>query len=232
VSRVPGSAAPSPLSHRREDQFRRPVMSRPRRPMSSRAPRNILVYGSLEVGQVVRDLAILCGDAFAGFIDDLNRRDEVVGTWDEVLGTWDEVTRSHARRSHAVAMAVGYRHMRERGALHERVRAQGYAMPALIHPRAYVREPAAVGEGAIIMAGAIVDMGVRIDALAVVWPSAPIIHDCRIGAHTLVSPRATICGSTVVGEDCFIGAGATVVDHRNVPAGTFVKAGSVYAGAK
>lgn len=187
--------------------------------------KKILVYGSLEFGQVVRDLAILCGYSFAGFIDDLNRGDGV-------LGAWDEVTRSHAPTSHAVAMAVGYRHMRERRALHERIRAQGYAMPALIHPRAFVREPAAVGEGAIIMAGAIVDMGVRIDALVVVWPSATIIHDCRIGANTFVSPGATICGSTVVGEDCFIGAGATVVDHRNVPAGTFVKAGSVYAGAK
>jgi sugar O-acyltransferase (sialic acid O-acetyltransferase NeuD family) len=191
--------------------------------MTRRVPKKILVYGSREFGQVVRDLATQCGYAFAGFVDDMNRGGEI-------LGSWSEVARSHAPASHAVAMAVGYRHLHERRVLYERVQSQGYATPALIHPRAYVRDLAAIGPGAFIMAGAVVDIGASVGALAVVWPGATINHHSRVGGNTFVSPNAAICGGTVVGEDCFIGAGATIVDHQNVPSGSFVKAGSVYAG--
>jgi sugar O-acyltransferase (sialic acid O-acetyltransferase NeuD family) len=185
--------------------------------------KQILVYGSREFGQVVCDLAGQCGYGFAGFIDDIDRGPQI-------LGTWQEVSRGHDPALHGVAMAIGYRHLRERRALCERVRAQGYETPALIHPRAYVRDAAAIGAGAFIMAGAVVDFAARVGPFAVVWPGATINHHADIGANTFISPNAAICGYSVVGEDCFIGAGATVIDHRTVPAGSFVKAGWVYAG--
>lgn len=185
--------------------------------------KQILVYGSREFGQVVRDLAGQCGYRFAGFVDDIDRGPDI-------LGPWQEVARGHDPARHSVAMAIGYDHLRERRALCERVRAQGYETPALIHPRAYVRDAAAVGVGTFIMAGAVVDFAARVGPFAVVWPGATINHHAEVGANTFISPNAAICGYSVVGEDCFIGAGATIVDHRTVPSGSFVKAGSVYAG--
>lgn len=185
--------------------------------------KQILVYGSRDFGLVVRDLAGQCGYRFAGFIDDIDRGPEI-------LGTWQEVARGHDPALHSVAMAIGYGHLRERRALCERVRAQGYETPALIHPRAYVRDAGAVGAGTFIMAGGVVDFGARVGPFAVLWPGATINHHADIGANTFISPNATICGYSVVGEDCFIGAGATIIDHRTVPSGSFVKAGSVYAG--
>jgi len=184
----------------------------------------LLVYGSREFGHVVRDLARQCGFGFAGFVDDMDRGPEI-------LGSWDEVAPRHDPARHGVAMAIGYRHLRERRALCERVRAQGYEMPALIHPRAYVRDAAAVGAGSFIMAGGVVDFAARVGRFVVVWPGATINHHAEVGANTFISPNAAICGYSVVGEDCFIGAGATIVDHRTLPPGSFVKAGAVYAGA-
>jgi sugar O-acyltransferase (sialic acid O-acetyltransferase NeuD family) len=184
--------------------------------------RTILVYGSREFGQVVRDLASQCGYRFAGFIDDVDRGPEI-------LGTWQEVSSGHDAALHSVAMAIGYHHLPERRALCERVRAQGYETPTLIHPRAYVRDAAAVGAGSFIMAAGVVDFAARVGPFAVVWPGATINHHAEVGANTFISPNATVCGYSVVGENCFIGAGATIVDHRSVPAGSFVKAGSVYA---
>lgn len=184
--------------------------------------KQILVYGSRDFGLVVRDLAGQCGYRFAGFIDDIDRGPEI-------LGTWQEVARGHDPALHSVAMAIGYSHLRERRALCERVRAQGYETPVLIHPRAYVRDAGAVGAGTFIMAGGVVDFGARVGPFAVLWPGATINHHADIGANTFISPNATICGYSVVGEDCFIGAGATISDHRTVPSGSFVKAGSVYA---
>jgi sugar O-acyltransferase (sialic acid O-acetyltransferase NeuD family) len=185
--------------------------------------KQLLVYGSREFGQVVRDLACQCGFRFAGFIDDVDRGPEI-------LGSWDEVSRRHDPALHSVAMAIGYRHLRERRALCEQVRAQGYETPPLIHPRAYVRDAAAIGAGSFIMAGAVVDFAARVGAFVVVWPGATINHHAEVRANTFISPNAAVCGYSVVGEDCFIGAGATITDHRTLPPGSFVKAGSVYAG--
>lgn len=185
--------------------------------------KKILVYGSREFGLVVRDLVGQCGHRFAGFIDDIDRGPEI-------LGTWQEVSRSYDVAGHSVAMAIGYDHLRERRALCQRVHSQGYETPALIHPHAYVRDPAAIGLGAFVMAGAVVDVAARVGALAVIWPGATINHNAVVGANAFISPNAAICGYSVVGDDCFIGAGATIVDHRTVPSGSFVKAGSVYAG--
>src|SRR5262249_20651838 len=84
-----------------------PAIRRREVTVARRTPKKILVYGSREFGQVVRDLAVQCGYAFAGFIDDVNHGEGI-------LGAWQEVARSHGSSSHAVAMAIGYRHLRER----------------------------------------------------------------------------------------------------------------------
>jgi len=69
--------------------------------------KQILVYGSREFGQVVRDLAGQCGFHFVGFIDDIDRGPGI-------LGAWQEVSRGHDPALHSVAMAIGYGHLRER----------------------------------------------------------------------------------------------------------------------
>lgn len=181
----------------------------------------ILVYGSQEFGRVVRDLVGQCGHEFVGYVDDFNRGECILGTYEEV------VTQLSPDR-YEMVIAVGYKNLAARWQVYEKVKSRGYRVPALIHPRAYVRDSDGVGEGAIVMAGAIVDINVTLAPLAVVWPGVVVNHDSKVGANTFLSPNATICGCVNVGEHCFIGANATVVDHRHVPAGSFVKAGSVF----
>jgi sugar O-acyltransferase (sialic acid O-acetyltransferase NeuD family) len=182
----------------------------------------ILVYGASEFGAVVRDLAADCGFEFAGFIDDVHP------DRDGVIGDFASACVSHAPAAHAIAIAVGYRHLEARRALAARVRAAGYALPALVHPEAYVHRSAAVGAGAMVMARAIADRAARLGEATVLWPGANVSHDAAIGANTFLSPGATVCGFAVVGAGCFIGAGAVIADHRTVPDGAFVKAGSVF----
>ncbi|MCS6774935.1 MAG: hypothetical protein RMJ43_13885 [Chloroherpetonaceae bacterium] len=182
----------------------------------------VLVYGAGDFGQVIRDLVAQCGYPFAGFIDDIT-------DGPEVLGTYASVRRTHLPEEHAIAIAIGYRHLAARWQVYRRVCADGYATPALIHPRAYVRDPGAVGAGAFIMAGAIVDVGATVGELAVLWPGSNVSHHCAVGANTFLSPGAIVCGFTRVGHGCFLGAGAVVVDHMEVPPAQFIKAGTVYS---
>ncbi len=183
----------------------------------------ILVYGSGDFGQVLRGLAEDCGHEFAGFIDDLHPGNA------GVIGAFDAACRSHAPAAHAVALAVGYRHFAAREELFAKVRGAGYALPALVHPEAYVHRSAEVAAGAVVMARAIADRGARLGESCVLWPGANVSHDSSIGGNSFLSPGAVVCGFAKVGRNCFIGAGAVIADHCSVPDGAFVKAGSVFA---
>ena len=184
-------------------------------------PKPVLVLGASEFGQTVRELVLACGRRFAGFIDDWHSAPEIVATHASVRA-------SHGPERHDVALAVGYKHIVARRELAGQLRSLGYAITSLVHPEAYVAPSASVGEGAVIMARAAIDVRVRLGPLMVVWPGAIISHDCEFEGNTFVSPGAVVCGRCHIGADSFIGAGSTVVNDVAVPGGAFMKAGTLY----
>lgn len=181
----------------------------------------LLVYGSREFAVVIRDLVGQCGRTFAGFIDDFQ-------SGADILGSLSEVAERCPPATHDMALAVGYNNLPARWDAYLRVKACGYDLPPLIHPRAYVRNPEKVGEGSLIMAGAIVDINAELGPLTVLWPGVVVNHDSSVAANTFLSPNCTVCGFVKIGANAFIGAGATIVDHVTVPAGSFVKAGALF----
>lgn len=179
------------------------------------------MYGSTEFGAVLRDVLADCGHQFAGFIDDVHPGNP------GVVGSFAAARASHLPDAHALVLAIGYKHLEARKRIHAEARAAGYRFPALVHPAAHVHGSVEIGEGAIVMARAIIDRGARVGELCVLWPGANVSHDSVVAANTFLSPGAIVCGFARVGSGCFLGAGSVVADHRSVPDGAFVKAGSV-----
>ncbi|MFH0800857.1 MAG: hypothetical protein V2A78_00510 [bacterium] len=183
--------------------------------------KKILIYGSKEFAQVVKDLMSQTGLPFTGFIDDFN-------TGDGILGDFEYIRNNYPPDSYEIAVAIGYKDLKARWSVCQKILNAGYKSPTIIHPRAYVRDPESVGRGVIIMAGAVVDMYCKIGDFAVLWPGVVVAHHSVIGANTFLSPNCTVCGSVTVGHGCFIGAGSIIVDHNDVPSESFVKAGQRY----
>ncbi|MET0961761.1 MAG: hypothetical protein ABWY05_02950 [Noviherbaspirillum sp.] len=181
----------------------------------------VLIYGSREFAQTVAELVVDCGHEVAGFIDDF-----LSGPL--ILGTLEQVRRTHPPGEYGMVIAIGYNDLPARWESWRRVRALGYHVPALIHPRAYVARSATVGEGSMLMAGSLVDARARLGDLVVVWPGAAISHDCLVGENSFISPNATLCGYVKLGPHCFVGAGAAIVDHCEVPPLTRIKMQSSY----
>jgi sugar O-acyltransferase (sialic acid O-acetyltransferase NeuD family) len=182
----------------------------------------LLVYGSLEFGRVLRNVLVSCDHEFAGFIDDVH-------TGEEVIGTYASVASDYPPSSYGIVIGVGYRNLKARWDIYQKVVSDGYRVPHLIHGRSYVGAVDSVGRGAVIMMGAIVDVTACVRDLAVLWPGSVVNHDCEVGENTFLSPNSTVCGVVKIGRNCFVGAGAVIVDHRTVPDGSFIKAGEVYA---
>lgn len=176
----------------------------------------LLVYGSRDFSSVVVELARACGHEPVGLVDDMHQ-----GEW--ILGNLAAVTRTHPPSSYGIALAIGYENLPGRWAAWLRARAAGYQAPVLIHPRAYVADLALVGEGSMVMVGAVVDVRTTIGEAAVLWPSVSVNHDTSIGDNCFISPNATLCGFVELGANSFVGAGAAIADRCVVPPSSFIK---------
>jgi acetyltransferase EpsM len=100
----------------------------------------------------------------------------------------------------------------------------------IVHGHARVSAEAAIGEGSVIMAGAIVQTGARIGAHCVVNTSAVIEHDATLEDFVQVAPGAILGGGVRVGAAAYIGMGAVIRDHTKVGAGAVVGMGAVVIG--
>lgn len=181
----------------------------------------VLIYGSREFAAVARDLAAVCGHDCVGHIDDIS-------TGEGIIGNYNYCREHLPPTAYGIVLAIGYKDLSARWAVYEKIRRDGYELPTLVHPRAYVRDLTKIGAGTMVMANAVVDVEARIDELVVLWPGVVVNHHSVVGANSFVSPNATICGCTKIGSNCFIGAGAVVVDHVDVPDRAFVRAGGVF----
>ena len=130
----------------------------------------ILIYGSRQFGQVIQCLVEDCGHEFAGFIDD-------VYEGEGVLGPFTQTRLTHPPTEYSCVNAVGYSDLAARREVTARIQNAGYAMPVLVHPRAYVSATSSLGPGSYVMAGALVDCRVMVGESVVIWPGACVSHD-------------------------------------------------------
>ena len=128
-------------------------------------------------------------------------------------------------RIHRAVIAIGDNAMRKKFAEH--ARALGLRLPVLIHPNAYVSPTAKLGDGTVVMAGAIISAHAHIGELGIINTRATIDHDCYIGDYVHIAPGVTLAGNVTVGDCSLIGVGASVIPGLCIGDESVVGAGSV-----
>lgn len=103
----------------------------------------------------------------------------------------------------------------------------GDKLVSAVHPSAQLGRGVVVGDGTVVMAGAVVNSDTRIGNNVIVNTRSSIDHDCKIGDGVHIAPGATLCGTVSVGNGTFVGAGSTVIPNLTVGANVLVGAGSV-----
>ncbi len=187
--------------------------------------RMILVYGASGHGKVVIDILVELGvPGVLGFVDDGRGRQghSVVGF--PVLGDEAWLRVEAARAAVAVALGIGDNAARQRVA--ERCVELGAALVTAIHPRAIVSRLAAIGDGAVVMAGAVVNPAATVGRGVIVNTGAIIEHDAALGDFCHVSPGATLGGAASVGALSHVGLGASVLPGVKIGARVVVGAGA------
>lgn len=123
----------------------------------------------------------------------------------------------------ALIVAIGDN--RARRAITERLAGERFA--TAVHPFTSVAKSAAIGEGTMISAGAIVAPRAAIGRGVLLNTKSSVDHDSVVGDFAHVAPGATVGGRCRIGEEAFIGPGATVASGVSIGVRTVVGAGAV-----
>lgn len=107
----------------------------------------------------------------------------------------------------------------------ERIKTSKYL--TIIHPSAILCDNVTIGEGTVIVHGAIVQSGASIGNHCIINTKSSIDHDTILHDFVHVAPGATICGECEVGECTWIGAGSVVKQGIKIGKNCMIGAGSV-----
>lgn len=96
-----------------------------------------------------------------------------------------------------------------------------------IHPNAMVADTAALGEGTVVMAGAVVNPDATIGRHCIINTGAIVEHDCVIGDFVHIAPNAALAGHVILGEGTNVGIGACIIQGIKVGKWATIGAGAV-----
>lgn len=97
---------------------------------------------------------------------------------------------------------------------------------SLIHPTAIVDSTVQVGNGSVIMAGAIIQAEAVLGNQVIVNTRASVDHECQIKDFSHVCPGATLAGEVTLGELSMVGTGVSVIPGIQIGDSVIIGAGS------
>lgn len=122
--------------------------------------------------------------------------------------------------------AIGYRTMRARRTVFERLVGDGHSLVDFVSRNATLYSSATLGKGNILMPGVIVEPMAEIGDNNLFWSRTLVCHGVRIGDHNYFSAGCILGGESRVGTLCFLGNSVTTIDGVVIADETQVLAGS------
>lgn len=130
--------------------------------------------------------------------------------------------------THRVIMAMGYNDLnRSRELMLERLKAMGYGVETYVHPDAMVHTDHPLGEGSVVLPGAVIEPHARVGRNTMVWSNVTLAHHSNVGDHCWVAAGTVVSGQAQVRHNTFLGVGSTVVNAITVGEFNIVGAGAL-----
>lgn len=177
----------------------------------------LIIIGASGHGKVVADIARLSGYEDIVFLDNDKNIKSCAGY--RVYNPDSMVDQLNGD----VFIAVGSAETRKRLMNRENDR----HFPVLIHPDAIIAPDVVLGKGTVVMAGTVINPGVRIGNGCIVNTSSSIDHDCTIGDFCHVSVGSHLAGAVTVGNNTWVGIGSVISNNINICSDVTIGAGAV-----
>lgn len=187
----------------------------------------IVIYGASGHGKVIADIIEKSGGTVMAFVDD----DSTM--WGQPFfdkPLWDgmnELIKLHKTSGveFSVIVAIGKNDVRLTVA--EKLKAAGLSLGTAIHPSAQIGKDVKIGEGTVVMAGAVINPGSRVGSFCIVNTASTIDHDCVVADYVHLSPGSHLGGTVQIGRDSWVGVGASVINNISIGEQVIIGAGAV-----
>ncbi len=183
----------------------------------------LLILGASGHGKVVGDCAMAAAWAEICYFDDRWPMLSACGQW-LVVGRGEAFFAETGAGGQAF-VAIG--NAATRLAWLRRLKADGISVATVIHPCSVISPHALIGEGGLVVAGAVVNIDAKLGLGCIINTSATVDHDCVLGDGVHVCPGAHLAGDVQVGESSWLGIGCVVRQGIRIGVGVTVGAGAV-----
>ncbi|MBE6924104.1 MAG: acetyltransferase [Ruminococcaceae bacterium] len=182
--------------------------------------KKVVIIGASGHGKVIADIIQCCGDVVLGFLDDSSDLPPDICHIPILGRTEDYVNYPEAE----FIIGIGSAAVRKRIA-------QWLAdvrWYTAIHPSAVISPmDTTIGEGSVVMAGAVVNPSVQIGKHCIINTGASVDHDNNIGDYCHISVGAHLAGLVTVDDGTWIGIGAAVSQCISICKDCMIGAGAV-----
>jgi len=185
--------------------------------------KDIFVYGTGGHARVLADLIkSLSGYKLCGFI---TQEDTPSG---QLLGV-PLISEKSFQIKEGTALALGIGDNAARAEVYTKIKnvVPNAFFPSLIHKSAIIAPDAKIEEGAVCMAGSIVQSGSHLGIQCLVNTGAQVDHDAKVGKFSSVGPKAALGGNVSIGDYSSIGMGALVKHGIKIGSDCVIGMGSV-----
>jgi len=142
-----------------------------------------------------------------------------------IIGADEDLSDLRQQYSHALIAIGQIKSPKIRIKLYQLLIELNFTLPVIISPKAYVSKRAQIGEGSIVMHGAIINANSKIGGNSIINTRALIEHDTVIGDHCHIATGAIINGEVSVGNETFIGSGVVAKQCISIGSNCIVGAG-------
>mgnify|MGYP001432912402 CR=1 FL=1 len=164
--------------------------------------RNLLIIGAGSFSTEIEELAHLQGFTDIAFLDDKPSK------WvSPVIGRICDLPFLREQYDDAI-VAMGNNENRRK--FQVLLKENGYRIPYLIHPTAYISPDAQLSPGCIVRANAVISRYVKLGEGVIVNIGALIDHHCEVGAFSHIMMGAVIRGNAKIDEQSWVRANEVV----------------------
>lgn len=188
--------------------------------------KNIIVFGIGNLSKVIYEYSLEMSDfnIEAFMVDDEYYNDEIFCSLPVLKSSMlnDELF----VKSHSFLLCVGYKKMRNRKILFNKLLDKNCDLVNFIHPNSYICKTAIMGVNNIIFPGVVIENSVKIGDNNLFWSQTLIAHDVFMSSHNYIAAQVLIAGDSHIGNLCFFGNKSFLINSLNVADETYLVAGS------
>ena len=183
----------------------------PKEELINIGPDDILLIGGQGTANMLIDLIVSQGRYRIAGIVDPNLLPGTVIDGVKVLGGDELLSNLAASKTINIALSfTALNNLKAREEKYHEFKRLGFCFPVLIHPDASVEKSAFLGEGTIVLAGAIVGSKAQISEINFVNTGSVISHEVVAGLNNHFAPNSTIAGKVIIGKNNLFGMNSSI----------------------